>query len=117
MLHKLYAAIAWTSLAFITWATLSPIRERPHLPTSVHFEHLLGFAFLGIVFVVAHPQRTTLVSSIVLGSAVLLEYLQTFTPDRHGRLIDALDKIVGGSLGILVATVALLCIDRTKGQV
>ena len=102
---------------FIAWATLSPIRERPHLHTPVYSEHVLGFAFLGIVFVAAYPRRLTFVNSIVLGSAVLLEYLQTLTADRDGRLLDAVEKIIGGSLGIVVATVALLWINRTKDQI
>jgi hypothetical protein len=49
MLNRLYMAIAWTSLMFIAWTTLSPIEERPHLQTSLWFEHVLGFAFLGFV--------------------------------------------------------------------
>jgi len=34
---------------------------------------------------------------------VLLEYLQTLTPDRHGTLVDASEKIIGGVLGIFAA--------------
>jgi hypothetical protein len=30
---------------------------------------------------------------VVPGSAVLLEYLQTLTPDRHGTLVDASEKL------------------------
>ena len=37
---------------------------------------------------------------LLLGSAALLEYSQTLTPDRHGTLVDASEKIVGGALGI-----------------
>jgi len=32
--------------------------------------------------------------------AILLEYLQTLAPDRHGTLIDAYEKILGGALGV-----------------
>jgi VanZ family protein len=35
--------------------------------------------------------------------AALLEILQTLTPDRHGTLIDALEKMAGGAAGILLA--------------
>src|ERR1700747_1427126 len=114
MLYKLCAALAWASLAFIAYASLSPIGYRPHLSISIHLEHLIGFAFLGMVFVLAYPQRVALVSGVVIGSAVLLEYLPTFTPDRHGRLIDAVEKTIGGSIGIFAATVALLCFKRLQ---
>lgn len=42
-------------------------------------------------------------SCIVLGGAALLEIAQTLTSDRHGTLIDALEKIAGGAAGILIA--------------
>ena len=103
------STVAWAYLAFITYASLSPITNRPHLPSgSVRIEHLLAFALLGIVFVAAYPQRLVLVISVVLGSAVLLEYLQMLTPDRHGRLIDAVGKLIGGSLGIFVTAIILI---------
>jgi VanZ family protein len=47
------------------------------------------------------------VGLIVLGSAVLLEALQLLTPDRHGRIQDALEKMAGGVIGILVAQATL----------
>jgi VanZ family protein len=46
-----------------------------------------------------------LVCLIVIGSAVLLEYAQLLTPDRHGRVEDALEKIAGGVAGILVGRI------------
>ena len=49
----------------------------------------------------------TLVFSLVLGSAVMQELLQKLTPDCHARLLDASEKVVGGFLGILLASIAL----------
>ena len=112
MFSKLFAALAWTSLVFIAYATLSPIGDRPHSYTSAHLEHLGAFAFLGVAFSIAYPRRTVLVWSAVLGSAVLLEYLQTFTPDRHGTLIDAGEKVIGASLGLFAGKAALLWRQR-----
>jgi VanZ family protein len=39
---------------------------------------------------------------IVIGSAVLLEYAQLLTPDRHGLVDDALEKIAGRAAGIVI---------------
>ena len=58
---------------------------------------------LGTLFGFAYPHRTLLVCCIVLGAAALLEIAQTLTPDRHGTLVDALEKIAGGAVGILLA--------------
>jgi VanZ family protein len=44
-----------------------------------------------------------LVCGIVFGAAAMLEILQTMTPDRHGTLIDALEKMAGGAAGIIFA--------------
>src|ERR1035438_6897081 len=105
MLHKLLAIAAWVSLAFIAYATLSPIQARP-IVANPDLEHVAAFAVVGGLFCLAYPRRIILVCPIVLGSAVLLEYLQTLTPDRHGTVVDALEKIAGGVLGICVATAA-----------
>jgi VanZ family protein len=44
---------------------------------------------------------------IVFGSAVLLEIMQLLTPDRHGRIQDATEKMVGGVVGILAGRAIL----------
>jgi hypothetical protein len=101
MFHKLITVSAWALLAFIAYATISPIQDRPTLPTSTNFEHLAAFAVLGGLFCLAYPRQIIPVCLIVLGSAVLLEFAQLLTPDRHGRVQDAIEKIAGGTVGIL----------------
>lgn len=101
MFHKLISAAAWTALTYIAFATLSPVSERPHV-AGIHFEHVVAFAILGMLFCLAYPRRTMLVCIVVLGSAVLLEILQLLTPDRHGRLPDAVEKMAGGAVGIIL---------------
>jgi VanZ family protein len=111
MLHKFITLAAWGLLAFIAYATISPIQIRPTLPTSTSFEHIVAFAVLGALFSLAYPRQVALVCLIVLGSAVLLELLQLLTPDRHGRVPDAIEKIAGGVAGI-VAGHAILYFDQ-----
>jgi VanZ family protein len=103
MLHKLVAIAAWALLAFIAYATLSPLQARPKISSSADLEHIAAFAVTGLLFCLAYPRHIVRVCLIVLGSAVLLEYSQTLTPDRHGTLVDASEKIVGGALGIFTA--------------
>jgi VanZ family protein len=105
MLRKLIAFAAWMLLAFIAYATLSPIQARPTV-TTPNIEHVAAFAVMGVLFCLAYPKKLILVCFIVLGSAVLLEYLQTLTPDRHGTVLDALEKLAGGVLGIFATRVA-----------
>jgi VanZ family protein len=107
MIQKTIAVAAWACLAFIAYATLSPIQNRPTSPTSSSLEHLAAFAVLGALFCLAYPQQIVLVCLIVFGSAVLLEIIQLLTPDRHGRIYDALQKIAGGAVGIAAARATL----------
>ena len=87
-------------LAFIAYATISPIQARPTLLASANVERLGAFAVLGALFCLAYPRHMILVALIVLGSAVLLELAQLLTPDRHGRIQDAIVKMTGGAFGV-----------------
>jgi VanZ family protein len=102
MFQKLLTLAAWALLAFIAYATISPIQDRPTLLTSsVSLEHFAAFAVLGALFCLAYPRHVALVCLIVLGSALLLEIMQLLTPDRHGRIQDAIEKVTGGVAGIV----------------
>ena len=115
-IFRLITAAAWVSIIAITYATLahvgfvysiyyklSPILMRPEMRTYAHLEHIIAFAVVGALFSFAYPRRTILVCCIVFGGAALLEILQTLTPDRHGTLVDALEKMAGGAAGIFLA--------------
>ena len=113
---KFIAIAAWASVAVLAYATLAhvgfvysiyfklaPFLLQADMRTYVHFEHVIAFMIFGGIFAFAYPKRIIFVCCVVFLSAVILEYLQTFTPDRHGTLIDAFEKIVGGALGIFAA--------------
>lgn len=111
MLQRFFAIAAWVALCLIAYVSLSPLRHRPTIPAPWNIEHFAAFAILGGLFSLAYPRRTLAVFIIVLGSAALLEVLQLFTPDRHARILDALQKIAGGGAGILAGR-AILYFDR-----
>jgi VanZ family protein len=101
MIHRLSLAAAWLALAFIAFATLSPIYDRPTIPEAgPQLEHFAAFALMGFAFTLGYPRRMLFIVAIVLGSAFVLEALQLLTPDRHGRVLDALVKAAGGICGI-----------------
>lgn len=99
MIQKVSIAAGWLALAFIVYATLSPIQDRP-VVAGPQLEHFAAFALMGLAFALAYPNRILLVVAIVVGSAIGLEALQLLTPDRHGRVLDALVKAAGGVCGI-----------------
>ena len=99
MNQRLFLLASWAVLAFIAFATLSPLEERPAV-ASPQLEHFAAFALLGFAFVRGYPSRALLSVAIVIASAFVLEALQLLTPDRHGCLLDALVKAAGGIFGI-----------------
>ena len=99
MIQKVSIAAGWLALAFIVYATLSPIQDRP-VVAGPQLEHFAAFALMGLAFALAYPNRILLVVAIVVGSAIGLEALQLLTPDRHGRVLDALVKAAGGACGM-----------------
>jgi VanZ family protein len=108
MLHKPLRTAAWGCLVFIAFATLVPLHARPALTESepfaiVVFERIVAFAILGFLFSISYHRRYKFICVLVLGSAILLEILQAFVPDRDARFLDAIEKMVGGTAGILVA--------------
>jgi VanZ family protein len=108
MFRKLIAAAAWGCLIFIIYATLSSLSRRPELTAnetdlSVAIERFGAYALLGSLFMVAYPRRFKFVCVLVLGSAILLELLQIFAPGRDARVLDALEKLAGGIVGISCA--------------
>ena len=105
MFNKL---LAWALLAFVAYATISPILYRPTLAASSSLEHLFAFAILGVLFYLAYPRQVLFSCLIVLGSAIILECVQVLAPDRHGRIQDAIEKLVGGAAGIAAVHVAIL---------
>lgn len=111
MFQKLITVAAWALLAFIVYATISPIQDRPTLPTSASLERLAAFAVLGALFSLAYSRQFVPVCLLILGSAVLLEFAQLLTSDRHGRVQDAIEKIAGGALGMVIGR-ALLYFDQ-----
>ena len=107
MVQRVSAIAGWLALAFIVYATLSPIDDRPVI-AGAQFEHFAAFAVVGLAFGLAYPRRIFLVAAIILISAFGLEALQLLTPDRHARLLDALVKAAGGVCGIGIGQLAQL---------
>jgi VanZ family protein len=108
MIRKTKLSAAWTCLALVAYATLVPLHLRPELTDTepfsiVLFERVAAFAVLGLLFSFGYPRRYRFICMVVFGSAILLEILQIFVPDRDARVLDAIEKVGGGVIGILCA--------------
>jgi hypothetical protein len=105
MLHRLIIIGAWSCLAFIIYATLSSADARPVIAGGFFtaLERFGAYAVLGLIFYSAYPRHPAFACIVVLGTAITLELLQDLVPDRHARLVDATEKLLGGTVGIVFA--------------
>jgi VanZ family protein len=94
---------AWQQLRLPNEFDLSPLGLRPVASHNPAYERFLAYAIVGILFGLAYRGRAFMALVIVIGAAIALEGLQHLTPDRHGRLVDLLEKASGGLLGVLIA--------------
>src|ERR1700735_932015 len=99
-LRFLFACVAWAWLIFVAFASLVSLHSRPALTDTepfsiVLFERVAAFAVLGLLFSISYPPRFRFTLILVLGSAIVLEILQIFVPDRDARVMDAIAKLVG----------------------
>lgn len=94
--------VAWSLLALIAYATLTPINRRP-VVAEQRYEHLGAFALLAFAFCNAYPSKFLPVISSLLGVTIILEMSQTIVPGRHARVIDAAQKCAGLLIGAAFA--------------
>ncbi len=106
MALKLIKIGSWALVALIVCFTLSPIGLRPNVG-GASLERFSALALVGLMFGLSYPKRFwTVLIAVCLGT-FLLEALQYLTPDRHGRLSDALVKMSGGALGAGLSWLAI----------
>lgn len=113
---RLIAACAgWALLAYIGFVTLSPIEQRPHV-AGAPFERAAAFGLLGFLLASAYPRHITRVLVTVVCAVIALELVQLFVPGRHAKLPDAMEKIVGGTIGIAVPLLLAKIIQAARNS-
>ncbi len=105
-----YVTFSRATIIYRLYDTLSPIVPRPTRKSLQHLAQVVAFAIVGSLLTCSYPRHIALVTGAVIGGAATLEFLQAFTPDRHAKIIDALWKMAGSGLGIVIgnAIVALI---------
>jgi hypothetical protein len=100
MSHKLIRMLAWLFLGAIFLFTDGPIWMRPILGYHPNAERFSGLFVVALLFGLAYPRRLRLILPGLAIAIVILEYLQTYIPHRHGSIHDALIKSAGAALGV-----------------
>ena len=114
MLSKFVKVAAWSSIAFIIYATLVPIGMRPTIgEIGANYERFAAYAVASALMVLAYPRHPVRVGLTVIAIAVVLEVSQLAIPGRDANVADALVKVAGGLAGIVAA---IFCNQRIIRQ-
>lgn len=106
MTRRFICLLAWMLLAFILFATVSPITSRPHDFLPVQLDRALAFTLMAGGFIVAYPRHWVTVAALGIASAFAIETLQYLSSTRHAHLADAEVKAVGAAVGVLLGLAA-----------
>ena len=93
-----YGTMTDVGFVYSLYFKLKPFLMHADMRSFARFEHIIAFACLGAIFSFAYPGRIAYVACAIFLAAVSLEYLQTWTADRHGTIVGACEKIAGGAL-------------------
>lgn len=94
--------LAWLALAFVIFATVSPINLRPHDFLPVNIDRAGAYAVMAMLFVLAYPRHLVLCAVALMLGAGGIELLQFLSPTRHAKLDDALVKAGGAAVGCII---------------
>jgi VanZ family protein len=108
MLLRCAAGVLILTVAVVT---LLPIEFRPIIGFHTDLERFAAFALLGSLLVFSNSRHLIIVFLLLISLIGLLELAQHLTSSRHGRIYDAIIKILGALFG---AAVALLVRKLTR---
>ncbi len=101
MTRPILKTLPWLALAFVVFATVSPIDLRPHDFMPVNVDRAGAFAVMAFLFVIAYPRHWKLCAVLLLIGAGGIELLQFLSPSRHANADDALIKAAGAAIGCI----------------
>jgi hypothetical protein len=88
---------AWACLAYVAFATLSPIEMRISFSSDggSFVEHFGAFSVIALLLGISYPRQAVLILIFAIGCVLILEILQLVVPGRHARVSDAAVKSAG----------------------
>jgi VanZ family protein len=115
MVRKYAVFAAWATFGLICFVTLSPIGLRPQTGEP-RLERFVAYAILGALFMVAYPRHLVRWVIFLAIAAAGLEVMQHLTPDRHGHVPDAMEKIVGAWAGCAAVRFVQVFAERNRSR-
>lgn len=105
---------AWIGLGYLAWASIMPIGSRPHLFDEVpDISRFLGWFVITSAFAIAYPRSLGRILLAMSVAIVMIEAAQYLEVTRHGRIHDAVVKVAGAALAVVLA-LAYLAVARKR---
>lgn len=96
-------------VATISWLAFSPSHQLPHLPTADKTHHVLAFATLAVVALLAMTpgrQRAAGAALALVAYGGFIEAVQSALPTRSAEWGDVLADVVGIAVGLVLVAAA-----------
>ena len=103
------------ALVLLAFVALGPAKLVPRSGLGWRIDHFVGYFGFTLMFCLAWP-RPLVVGGAIMALAVLLEGLQTFTPDRHPDFQAALISAGGAMAAVLPADLFIGAPRRLNGR-
>lgn len=110
----LVRAAAFAAIAIVVALTLGPVGVRSMSPVDPNLDRALAYAAIGFLLMLSFPRHPWRVVAGVLAMIVALEVAQELRPDRHGRVVDVVEKAIGAGAGAALASGALWAFRRRR---
>jgi hypothetical protein len=105
---------AFAAVALVIALTLGPVGVREMSPVDPLFDRALAYAVIGLLLILSFPRHPWRVVLAMLVMIVGLEVAQRFRPDRHGQMIDVVEKTVGAGIGVALGLGTLWVLRRRR---
>jgi VanZ family protein len=107
--------VAWLLAGLIVIWTWGPVGLRPGVGHP-QLERFFAYFFLAVALTAAYPSRKRLIAVAVVAAAIVLEIGQAFIPGRDAGVADALAKMAGGMLGVLLAPLTRAVLHKPSAR-
>jgi VanZ family protein len=104
--RRILPASAWLCVPILAYLSLVPDEFQTRTSAPGYLEHFVAYCGTAVLFALGYPQKRMQIAASLVTYGVVLEVLQSLSPGRESRVVDACVSGAGAIFG--VAAVALV---------
>jgi VanZ family protein len=105
--HSFLRAVAWFCVALLAYLSLIPGDLQVRTGAPAPLEHTVAYFGTAVLLSLAYPTKLGLIAAALVSYGGVLELLQTLSPHRHAKLLDACASGAGALLGVLAVALIM----------